>query len=265
MTARGALIADRYRLEKLLARGGVSEVYRARDSRDADATVAIKLIPAAALTVPGARQHFERTADLRMRVKHPSIVRVFDTGELGDGRIYIAMEFVDGQDLRTRLAEAGRLDRETALDILVAVCGGLDAAHCAGVVHGDLKPENLMVPRAGGPPKIIDFLGARRVHPDGTIIGTPAYMAPELLRGDPPGARSDVFSLGVMAFEMLTGRLPFGRGAAGDVLLQQARGVPAMPGIGTSLEQAVRSALSMDPDRRPPSAAAVAQLLESAR
>lgn len=263
--SRGALVADRYRLEKLIARGGLSEVYRARDIQDGNAAVALKLIPPAAFVVPGARQHFERTATLRMRVRHPSVVRVFDSGEMADGRIYVAMELVDGEDLRARLAGAGRLDQTRALDILGALCGGLEAAHRAGIVHGDLKPENVMLPRAGGPPKIVDFLGARRVQPDGTIIGTPAYMAPEALRGDPPDARSDVFSLGALAFEMLTGRLPFGRGGAGEVLLQQARGVPTLPGVSTCLQDAVRSALAMDPDRRPPSAAAFAQLLDSAR
>ena len=263
--SRGALVADRYRLEKLIARGSLSEVYRARDIQDGNATLALKLIPPAAFAGPGARQHFQRTATLRMRVRHPSVVRVFDSGEMADGRIYVAMELVDGEDLRARLARTGRIDQASALEILGALCGGLEAAHRAGVVHGDLKPENVMLPHAGGPPKMVDFLGASRVQPDGTIIGTPAYMAPEGLRGDPPDARSDVFSLGVLAFEMLTGRLPFGRGGAGEVLLQQARGVPKLPGVTACLEGAVRSALATDPDRRPPSAAAFAQLLDSAR
>ena len=265
MPARGEMVADRYRLETLIARGGVSEVYRAHDTADGNATVAIKLIPAAALATPAARQLFERTADLRLLVKHPSVVRVFDRGELPDGRGYVAMEMVDGEDLRQRLARDGRLDGTAAVDILVSICGGLDTAHCAGIVHGDLKPENIMLPATGGPPKIVDFVGARRLDPEGTIIGTPAYMAPEQLRGDPPGARSDVFSLGVLTFEMLMGRLPFGRGAAGEVLLRQARGIPPLSGTASRFDGVIRSALELDPDRRPPSARAFAQLLASAR
>ena len=263
MLPRGAMVADRYRLETLIAGGGVSEVYRARDTADGNATVAIKLIPAAP-AVPAARQPFG-TTDLRMLVRHPSVVRVLDRGELPDGRSYVAMEFVDGEDLRQRLSRNGRLDQASVVDLLVAISGGLDSAHCAGIVHGDLKPENIMLPRAGGPPKIVDFVGARRIEPDGTIVGTPAYMAPEQLRGDPPCARSDVFSLGVMAFEMLMGRLPFGRGAAGEVLLQQARGLPRLSGTAAGFDGAIRGALECDPDRRPPSARAFAQLLESVR
>ena len=265
MPARGEMVADRYRLETLIARGGVSEVYRAHDTTEGNAAVAIKLIPAVALATPAARQLFERTADLRLRVTHPSVVRVFDRGELPDGRGYVAMELVEGEDLRQRLARDGRLDQTVVVDILVSICGGLDAAHCAGIVHGDLKPENIMLPGAGGQPKIVDFVGARRMGPDGTIVGTPAYMAPEQLRGDPPGARSDVFSLGVLAFEMLMGRLPFGRGAAGEVLLRQALGVPQLSGTAARFGGVIRSALELDPDRRPPSARAFAQLVDSAR
>ena len=261
----GRLVADRYAIDKIIARGGVAEVYRARDTRGGDADVALKLIPAAAVAVPAARRHFEQSAIVRKLVTHPSVVRVFDHGELPDGRIYVAMEFVEGGDLRERLARGGGLDQASALDILGHVCGGLEAAHRAGVVHGDLKPENIMLPLDGGPPKIVDFIGLRRVEPDGTIIGTPAYMAPEQLRGDPPCVPSDIFSLGVMAFEMLTGRLPFGRGTAGEVQLQQARGIPRVDGVTAGLDAAIRAALSTDPDRRAPSAAAFAQLLESAR
>lgn len=265
MLSRGDVVAGRYRLEKPIARGGVAEVYRARDVRGGNADVAIKLIPAAAVALPAARRHFEQSAAVRRLLTHPSVVRVFDHGELPDGRVFVVMEFVEGEDLRERLAAAGRIDQAGALDILAAVCAGVEAAHRAGIVHGDLKPENIMLPRDGGPPTIVDFIGVRRVEPDGTIIGTPAYMAPEQLRGEPPCVPSDVFSLGVMAFEMLTGRLPFGRGSAGEVRLQQARGIPRMARVTACLDGAVRAALATDPDRRPPSAAAFADLLESAR
>jgi eukaryotic-like serine/threonine-protein kinase len=260
----GTLLGGRYHLEKLVARGGIAEVYRARDTGDGDATVAIKLIPAEAFVRQGTGERIEHAADPRLSPEHPSMVRVLGAGSLPDGRVYIVMDFVDGEDLRQRLAREGRLAPDIAIGILRGICAGVDAAHRAGIIHGDLKPENVMLPRDGSPARLVDFVGARRTTPDGTILGTPAYMAPEQLRGEPPCTRSDVFSLGVMAFEMLTGSLPFGRGHAGESLLQQARGVPPLPGVSACLEVAVRSALSSDPDRRPPSAAAFAQLLDSA-
>ena len=259
-----APLAGRYHLEKLIARGGIAEVYRARDMADGGAVVAIKLIPAEAFARPGAREGFDRAADPRLSLRHPSIVRVLGGGDLPDGRLYIAMDFVDGEDLRQRLVRERRLAPDTTIGILRAICGGVDAAHRAGIVHGDLKPENVMLPRDGSPARLVDFVGPRRTTPDGTILGTPAYMAPEQLRGEPPCPRSDVFSVGVMAFEMLTGRLPFGRGHAGEILLQQSRGVPRLAEVSACLDAAVRGALAFDADRRPPSASAFALLLESA-
>lgn len=264
MVSGGLMVADRYHLEKLIAGGGVAKVYRARDLKE-DTVVAVKLIPRAAATLPAAREQFERAIERRLSLRHPAIVTAFDWGELPDGGIYVAMELIEGEDLRTRLSVAGRLDVRTAVSLLTTICAGVDAAHRAGVVHADLKPENIMLPADGGPPKIVDFAGVRRVEGDGTIIGTPAYMAPEQLRGDPPCTASDVFSLGVMAYELLTGQLPFGRGTVGEVMLRQARGVTRMAGACPSLEEAVRAALAADPDRRPSTAAAFAQLLESAR
>jgi serine/threonine protein kinase len=260
----GVLLAGRYHLDKLIARGGVAEVYRARDTANGNAAVAIKLIPAEAAGGVGSRERFEPSADPRLSLKHPSIASILGSGDLPDGRVYVVMEFVDGEDLRQRLARKRRLPLETTLQILHAICAGVDAAHRGGIVHGDLKPENVMLPDDGSPARLVDFVGARRSTGDGTVIGTPAYMAPEQLRGEPACIRSDVFSVGVMAFEMLTGALPFGRGRAGDVLLQQSRGVPHVSGVSPCLDAAVRGALAMDPDRRPPSASAFAQLLDSA-
>ena len=259
-----APLAGRYHLEKLIARGGIAEVYRARDIAAGNTIVAIKLIPANASARRDDGAGVERAADPRLLLRHPSIVSVLGGGDLPDGRVYIVMDFVDGEDLRQRLARERRLAPATAIGILRAICAGVEAAHRSGVVHGDLKPENVMLPRDGSPARLVDFVGARRTTPDGTILGTPAYMAPEQLRGEPPCTRSDVFSVGVMAFEMLTGRLPFGRGHAGEILLQQSRGVPRLAEVSACLDAAVRGALAFDADRRPPSAAAFALLLESA-
>ena len=267
MTSGSRTIAARYHLEKPIARGGLAEVYRARDDARPGVTVAVKIIPPAALRPPDARERFDRDAQDLRRLRHPSIVRALDHGLLPDGGAYLAMELVEGEDLRQRLRRDKQLVVTGALRILNEVCAGVDAAHRAGLVHGDLKPENIMLPADGTSARIVDFVGARRARADGSIVGTPAYMAPEQLRGEAPSPRCDVFSLGVVAFEMLTGALPFGRGSVGEVALSQAGALPALraPGITACLERAVLSALAFDPDRRPPTAAAFAQLLDSAR
>jgi len=210
-------------------------------------------------------------------------VSIFDYGTLPDGGAYLVMELVRGEDLRHVLQREGWLEPDRAMQILGAVCGAMEAAHREGVLHRDLKPENILLP--GGPvvAKVLDFGVAKVVRDDageretiasdgslitaaGMIIGTPAYMAPEQLRGISPDARADIFSLGVIAFEMLTGELPFGRGTLADIVLAHARGVPPFPvkrSVPTALEDAIRAALQPDPDRRPMSVQAFVNLLSA--
>jgi serine/threonine-protein kinase len=189
------------------------------------------------------------------------------------------MELVRGEDLRRVLQREGRLDAARAMKILTAVCDAIEAAHREGVLHRDLKPENILLPGGTVEAKVLDFGVAKVVADDrrdqtsaeaptvltaaGMIIGTPAYMAPEQFRGAPPDARTDVFSLGVIAYEVLSGDLPFGRGSLADVVLAQTRGVPPMPGglVSPATERAIRGALDADPDRRPASPQAFAHLL----
>ena len=275
------MIDNKYRVEQLLGRGGMGAVYRARDVR-LDRLVALKVVRADLLGDTEARQRFRREAQIVAGLQHPSIVSVFDYGTFTGGGAFLVMELVRGEDLRHVLQREGWLDTERALKILSAVCAAIEAAHRQGVLHRDLKPENILLPGGGIEAKVLDFGVAKVIREDpgghetlaadspalltaaGMIIGTPAYMAPEQLHGITPDARCDIFSLGVIAFEMLTGELPFGRGSLADIVLAQAQGVPAFPPgrrLPGGLEHAVRAALNPDPDKRPPTVQAFAQLL----
>jgi eukaryotic-like serine/threonine-protein kinase len=280
-------IDNKYRIEQLLGRGGMGAVYRARDMR-LDRLVALKVVRAELLGDPEARRRFRREAQIVARLQHPSIVAVYDYGTFPDGGAYLVMELVRGEDLRRVLQRHGRLEIHEAMTILTSVCDAIGAAHREGILHRDLKPENILLPAGGRPAKVLDFgvaklVGDERVaieHEDshaaseaqtaltaaGMIVGTPAYMAPEQFKALPADARTDVFSLGVIAYEMLSGDLPFGRGTLADVVLSQARGVPPMRPdlIPQAAERAIKLALDEDPDRRPGSPQAFATQLSAA-
>jgi serine/threonine protein kinase len=279
------LILDRrYRFERLLGRGGMGSVYRGQDLT-LDRPVAIKLIRAGLVRHAAAEARLLREARTLSRLTHPSIVAIHDYGTLADRSAYLVMELVAGHDLRHELVTAGRLEPGRASRILSAICGAMAAAHEARILHCDLKPENVLLPGEGVEAKVLDFgmaqaigagTGARAVRPcaelgggfatiDEPIVGTPAYMAPEQLRGEPPDGRTDVFSLGVIAYEMLLGDLPFGGGSAAEVALAQARGLPAAPAtLPAAWSRAVQAALALDADRRPPSPQALAYLIGAA-
>ena len=277
------VLDGKYRLEQLLGRGGMGAVYRARDMR-LDRLVAVKLVRAELIGDPEARRRFRREAQIVARLQHPGIVAVFDYGTLPDGAAYLVMELVRGEDLRRVLVREGRLEPARAWRILSSVCAAIEAAHRQGVLHRDLKPENILLPGEDGEAKVLDFGVAKVIAMDrredtiaaadaatlvtveGSILGTPAYMAPEQLRGQTPDARTDVFSLGVIAYEMLTGELPFGRGSLAEVILAQGRGLSpdGTASLPPPLARALRAALEYDPDRRPPSPQAFAHLMGAA-
>jgi tRNA A-37 threonylcarbamoyl transferase component Bud32 len=277
------VLDDKYRLEQLLGRGGMGAVYQARDMR-LDRLVAVKVVRAELIGDPEARRRFRREAQIVARLQHPGIVSVFDYGTVGDGAAYLVMELVRGDDLRRVMVREGPLDPDRAARILSSVCIAIESAHRQGVLHRDLKPENILLPGDDGEAKVVDFGVAKVIVEDrreatvaadrvtlltmeGAVVGTPAYMAPEQLRGQTPDARTDVFSLGVIAYEMLTASLPFGRGSVADVVLAQARGIPpgGIDGLSPALARAVGTALEADPDRRPPSPQAFAHLINAAK
>jgi eukaryotic-like serine/threonine-protein kinase len=277
-----SVLDGKYRIERLLARGGMGAVYVARDL-GLDRPVAVKVVRAELIANPDARRRFSEEAQTLARLQHPAIVTVFDYGTLADGSAYLVMELVRGEDLRRELIREGTLDPARAQRILAAVCGAVEAAHREGVLHCDLKPENILLPDEGIEAKVLDFGVARAIGDDRggravstdtfglatldePIVGTPAYMAPEQFRRQAPDPRTDVFSLGVIAYEMLTGTLPFGSGSVAEVMLAQAGGLPsdAIDALQPSLARAIRAALARDPDRRPPSPRAFAYLIGAA-
>jgi tRNA A-37 threonylcarbamoyl transferase component Bud32 len=279
-------IVDRkFRIDERIGRGGMGAIYRARDMR-LDRDVAIKIVRPELLNDAEARKRFRREAQLVARLQHPSIVSIFDYGTFPDGGAYLVMELVRGEDLRRVLNREGHLPPSRAARILSHVGAAIDAAHRAGILHRDVKPENVLVTDGDSAVKVLDFGIAKLISDDrreetgalstlltveGTVVGTPAYMAPEQLRGQTLDERSDVFSLGVMTFEMLTGDLPFGRGSLAEIVLRQARGVPPLRSdvgraaeITPALEQAVQRALGSEPSTRPASPSAFASLVQSA-
>ena len=278
------VVDGKYRVDQIVGRGGMGAVYRAHDMR-LDRDVAVKVVRAELLGDPEARTRFRREAQIVAKLQHPSVVSVFDYGTFADGGAFLVMEFVRGVDLRAALKRKGRFTAEAAVRLLSTVCSAIEAAHREGILHRDLKPENILLPEADVEVKVLDFGVAKLVSKQadrestshellhtltvhGQVIGTPAYMAPEQLRGGALDARTDVFSLGVIAYEMLTGELPFGKGSMVDIAVCQSGGAPPMTAsgvaVGAGLERAVRLALSHDRIGRPESAAGFAASLQAA-
>ncbi len=267
------IVDGKYRVDAQVGRGGMGAVFKARDVR-LDRDVAIKVVRADLLASPDARVRFRREAQVVARLQHPAVVAVFDYGTLPDGAAYIVMEYIRGEDLRQRLRRTPKLPPDDVVRLVAGVAGGVQAAHDAGVFHRDLKPENVLLPENGAPPKVLDFGVAKLAPAEGegggtitagaTVVGTPAYMAPEQLRGQVVDGRADVFSLGVMAFEMLTGALPFGAGSFLDVGVAQAQGrVSRVEALPHALREAVLRALAPDPGDRHATPAAFAEALQT--
>jgi serine/threonine-protein kinase len=238
--------------------------------------VAIKVVRADLLAAPESRVRFRRESMIVARLQHPAIVTVFDYGSLRDGSAFLVMEYVAGEDLRKLMKREGKLDIKRVTSLLTGIAGGVEAAHKAGIFHRDLKPENILLPENGIGPKVVDFGVAKMTDAaatagstltaGGTIVGTPAYMAPEQLRGGSVDGRADVFSLGVMTYEMLTGRLPFGGGSFIDIAMKQSEGANAVDGSGLTSPVAgvLRCAMALERDARPGSPITFAEELARA-
>lgn len=260
----GQILAERYRIVALLGKGGMGEVYRADDLRLGQ-PVAMKFLPEAVSQDGVAQARFHREVRLARQVSHPNVCRVFDIGEAA-GLPFLTMEYVDGEDLASLLQRIGRLPPDKAVDISRQLCAGLAAAHDAGVLHRDLKPANVMLDRRGKV-RITDFgLAGLATVGDEVRAGTPAYMAPEQLAGEPATAQSDIYSLGLVLYEIFTGKRVFEASTIADLIRQHESTTPTSPsqlveGLDPLVERVILRCLEAEPNSRPRSALQVAAAL----
>src|ERR1700756_1882347 len=265
-------IAGRYRIEGRLGVGGMSTVHLAFDSR-LERYVALKLLAEHLADDPTFVSRFRREALAAARLVHPNIVQVFDFGfDSGHHQHFIVMEHVSGNSCAELLRDRGRLPVSQAVDVVTQACRGLDYAHRNGVVHRDVKPGNLLVSDSEVV-KLADFGIARAADQSsitqvGSVLGTAAYLAPEQARGEEAGPRADLYSLGVVAYQLMTGRLPYEANSLSELALKQQRGAPLPlvdlnPRVPLQLAQAISMALAIDKEARPPDALALADALRN--
>ncbi|MGW4315430.1 Stk1 family PASTA domain-containing Ser/Thr kinase [Streptomyces sp. NPDC004491] len=259
----GQLLDGRYRVDARIAVGGMATVYRAVDTR-LDRVLALKVMHPALATDAAFVERFIREAKSVARLAHPNVVGVFDQGAQG-AYVYLAMEYVAGCTLRDVLRERGALQPRAALDILEPVLAALGAAHLAGFVHRDMKPENVLI-GDDGRVKVADFGLVRAVgtatDTTGSLLGTVSYLAPEQIEQGTADTRSDVYACGVVLYEMLTGGKPHGGDTAAQVIYQHLNeDVPApsdaVPGLAAGLDELVAAATARTPDLRPSDAVAL--------
>jgi serine/threonine-protein kinase len=272
MATSTTTIAGRYRLDTRLGVGGMSTVYLAFDQR-LERSVAIKLLAEHLADDPAFVSRFRREALAAARLVHPNVVQVFDFGfDEAQHQHFIVMEHVPGRSCAELLRDRGRLEIERAVGIIAQACRGLDYAHRNGVIHRDVKPGNLLVSDSEAV-KLADFGIARATDQSsitqvGSVLGTAAYLAPEQARGEEAGPRADIYSLGVVAYQLLSGRLPYEAASLTELALKQQREVPTPldalnPEIPLALSHAVAMALALDKAQRPPDAASFAENLHN--
>jgi eukaryotic-like serine/threonine-protein kinase len=263
----GTLASGRYRIERTLGQGGMAVVYLAHDE-ELHRRVAVKVLADHLAGDDNFRARFLQESKLASRLSHPNVVQVYDAGET-EGSPYIVMEYVPGETV----AQRGQLSSAEAVPLALQACAGLQHAHNAGLVHRDVKPANLLV-REDDVLKIADFGIARaaeltRLTQHGTVLGTAAYLSPEQAAGEEVTAATDIYSLGAVVYELLTGRAPYEFESLADLAAQQAGGVitplrDLEPSVPEPVEAAVMHALAREPRFRPASAADFADELAAA-
>jgi serine/threonine-protein kinase len=268
---------QKYYLESKLGTGGMGTVYCARRLLIGD-SVAVKVLHPDQVADPKAVERFRREAQTAARLKHPNVVTIYDFGVSRDSLIYLVMELAEGESLRRLIQREGTLPEDFVAEIVRQTCAALDEAHRQGVVHRDIKPENILVQRTpgGAQVKVLDFgiaalrdITASRLTRTGGIVGTPHYMSPEHCLGEKLDGRSDIYSLGIVMFEMLTGVAPFDSTTPTAVVIQQVNQAPPPPrtlnpDVSPAVEAVVLRALEKQREARPQTAGELARELMAA-
>jgi serine/threonine-protein kinase len=261
----GTKLANRYRIVSLVGKGGMGEVYRADDLKLGQ-TVALKFLPKDLANDPKRLEYFHSEVRLTRQISHPNVCRVYDIGEV-DGEQFLSMEFIDGEDLKSLLRRIGKLPKDKGIQIAHQLCAGLAAAHAKGVLHRDLKPANIMID-GQGQVRITDF-GLARLSTDASDahrVGTPAYMAPEQLAEGETSVRSDIYSLGLILYEMFTGERAIKGSSALEIRKQQPESTTSdlldtMRDVDPAVEQVIQRCLHKNAGQRLKSALSVTAAL----
>jgi eukaryotic-like serine/threonine-protein kinase len=269
----GTMIGERYRLESVLGTGGMGTVYLAEHVL-MEKKVALKVLHPTLAVVGSVMERFQHEAVALARIDHPNVVNATDFGKLPNGAYYLALQYVDGHDLAQLLAREGPLEPKRSMAIALQIARALAAAHAEGIVHRDLKPHNVMLTRGGDgeQAKVLDFglaklrskTGDEPSINTGSVFGTPHYISPEQLSGSRVDGRSDLYSLGVMLYEMLSGRRPFDGKDIRDILRRQVteNPEPLPASVPEELRALVQELMQKAPEARPDSAEFVATALE---
>jgi tetratricopeptide (TPR) repeat protein/predicted Ser/Thr protein kinase len=270
--AVGSVLGARYEILQLLGQGGMGAVYKAQD-RELERFVALKVIRPELAVQPEILHRFKQELILARQVTHKNVIRIFDLGE-ADGIKFITMEFIEGQDLKSLLIKQGKLSREECVRIIEQICLALEVAHGEGVVHRDLKPQNIMLDKSGHV-FVMDFGIARStavpgMTQTGTVLGTPEYMSPEQVMGEHVDARSDLFTLGVIFYELLTGDMPYKAETAQKAMFKRTRELPKPatqldPTVPKYLSDVAEKCLQLDVSLRYQSARQLCDELEAWR
>ena len=260
----GKMLDGKYRLDAFLSHGGMGAVYKATHVM-LDKTIAVKLIKPELVTSAEVVRRFQREARAASNLNHPNIIAVYDLGQTDDGTLYIAMEYIDGPSLKDVIRKTGPMPVARIVTILRQVGSALSLAHSHNIIHRDLKPHNVMLAKGPGGqevPKLLDFgiaktfeEGSTQLTQTGFALGTPQYMAPEQAAGKEVTAQSDLYSLGVMLYEMLTGEVPFDAPTTAAILIKQLTETPEppsrrKPGVSPALEAVAMQCLDKEPQRR---------------
>src|SRR5581483_4268912 len=274
----GRTIEGKYRFDAKLGEGGMGAVYKATRMLIGD-IVAIKVLHGAQSATAQAGERFRREAQAAARLKHPNAVAIYDFGVTGDGLLYLIMELAEGQSLRSLIKEKGAIPPQMAAEIMGQACSALDEAHQHNIVHRDIKPDNIMVRTTSGgmQVKVLDFgiaklrdlTGSDTLTQHGSVIGTPHYMSPEQCLGEELDGRSDIYSLGVVLYEMLSGVAPFRGNTSREIITKHiTQPPPSIRSINASLSPEVdavlQQVLEKDRDARPQTASVLVKMLNNA-